>query len=89
MYADPPYDGTLASYDADGLGQEEQRKLRDTALRWHMAGAAVIISNEDTPLIRGLYSRATFALHEVTASSAINCKADRREAVGELLITSY
>ncbi|MDE2816315.1 MAG: DNA adenine methylase [Chloroflexota bacterium] len=89
VYADPPYDGASVDYDASGFGQEEQRRLRDTAVRWHTAGAAVMISNADTALIRGLYGHAPFVLHEVTAPRTINCKADAREAIGELLITSY
>ena len=89
LYADPPYDGTFNQYDPDGFGPDQQRRLRDTAIRWHTAGAHVMISNADTPLIRGLYAHAPFVLHEVTAPRTINCKGGEREAVGELLITSY
>ena len=89
IYADPPYDGTFTGYDSIGFTADDQRRLRDAALRWHGEGAAVMVSNADTPHIRSLYERQPFTLHTVTAPRSINCKADGREPVGELLITSY
>ena len=41
VYADPPYDGTFAAYDAHGFEEADQKRLRDAAIRWHKAGAAV------------------------------------------------
>ncbi len=89
VYADPPYDGTFAEYDSGGFTDADQRRLRDAAVKWHRLGAAVMVSNADTPLIRDLYGRQPFTLHTVRAPRNINCKADGRGEVGELLITSY
>lgn len=89
IYADPPYDQTFTGYDADGFDKDDQTRLRDSALRWHRAGANVMLSNADTDLIRSLYGRAPFVLHSVSAPRTINCKAKGRGAVGELLITTY
>ena len=89
VYCDPPYDGTFAGYDSGGFSTEEQRRLRDSALQWHKAGASVMLSNSDTPLIRDLYGRAPFTLHEITAPRSINCDGNGRDAVGELIITTY
>ena len=89
VYCDPPYDGTFASYDAGGFGEKEQKCLRDAAVKWHKLGAAVMISNADTPFIRSLYSGDPFRLHEVSAPRPINCNGSGRGPTAELLITTY
>ena len=89
IYCDPPYDGTFTSYDAGGFGELEQRRLRDAALKWHKLGAAVMASNADTEMIRGLYAGSPFTLHEVSARRNINCDGDKRGVAAELLITTY
>ena len=89
VYADPPYDGAFSGYAADGFGDDDQRRLRDAVLRWHSNGTSVMVSNADTPLIRSLYGRDPFTLHEVKAARAINSNGNGRGQVGELLITSY
>ena len=89
IYADPPYDGTFNGYDSSGFDQAQQRRLRDAAIKWHKAGAAVMLSNSDTPFTRSLYGEAPFVLHEVSAPRPINSNPNGREAVGELIITTY
>ena len=89
VYCDPPYDGTFTGYDANGFTDDDQKRLRDAANRWADAGANVMLSNADTPLIRRLFGGNNYLLHEVTAPRQINCKASERGAVGELLITTY
>ena len=89
IYADPPYDGTFSSYDSSGFAEDDQRRLRDSAIKWHDAGASVMISNADTPLIQELYNRKPFIVHSVTAPRNISSKANGRGAVSELLITTY
>ena len=89
IYCDPPYDGTFTGYDSQGFGESEQRRLRDTALKWHKLGAAVMVSNADTELIRSLYSGSPFTLHEVSAPRNINCDGGKRGPAAELLITTY
>ena len=89
VYCDPPYDGTFANYDSGGFDADDQQRLRDAALKWHRLGAKAMISNADTPLIRGLYVAEPFVLHEVAAPRSINCKGDARGQTAELLITTY
>ena len=89
IYCDPPYDGTFTGYGKDGFGEAEQKRLKAAALKWHKLGAAVMVSNADTELIRGLYSGAPFTIHETTAPRNINCKTNGRGAASELLITTY
>ena len=89
IYCDPPYHGTFTGYDASGFGEGEQRRLRDAVLRWHRQGAAIMVSNADTPLIRNLYGNPPFVLHEVSAPRNINCKGNGRGAAADLLVTTY
>ena len=89
IYCDPPYDGTFDGYASDGFDDTEQKRLRDQVLRWHSLGAAVMVSNADTPLIRGLYGEPPFATSEVSTPRNINCKGDQRNGAAELLITTY
>ncbi len=88
IYCDPPYDGTFTSYASQGFGKSEQQRLRDAVLRWHELGAAVMVSNADTELIRSLYSSSSFTLHEVSAPRHINSNGGKRGPVAELLITT-
>ena len=89
IYCDPPYDGTFARYGADGFGEPEQRRLRDTVLKWQRLGAAVMVSNADTPFIRSLYPEPSFTIHQVSAPRDINCKGNGRGPTAGLLITAY
>lgn len=89
VYCDPPYDGTFTAYDAGGFGEDDQHRLRDAVEHWRAAGAKVLLSNSDTPLIRRLYRAKHFKLHEVQAPRNINCKSNGRTPAAELLIKSY
>ena len=89
IYADPPYDGTFAGYYAHGFEQSDHMRLRDAAVSWHKTGAAVMLANADTDLVRSLYGKPPFVLHEVSAPRSVNCNGSGRGAVGELLITTY
>ncbi len=87
VYCDPPYDGTYASYDAEGFDDRDQTRLRDHVLRWQQAGAKVMVSNSNTEFIRELYD--DFHLHRVNGSRSINRNGSGRGSVTELIITSY
>ena len=89
IYCDPPYHGTFTGYDANGFTDQDQHRLRDTILRWHQAGVAVMISNADTDLTRELYSRPPFVPHSVVAPRTISRNGHQRGAVRELLVTTY
>ena len=89
IYCDPPYDGTFARCDARGFGEPEQRRLRDTVLKWQELGAQVMVSNADTPFIRSLYAESSFRIHQVSSPRSINSNGNGRGPVNELLITTY
>ncbi len=89
VYCDPPYDGTFVGYDANGFTDDDQRRLRDCALKWHMQGSMVMLSNSDTALTRSLYADKPFRMHHVSAPRNINSNGGGRKAVAELIITTY
>lgn len=55
IYCDPPYDGCFTGYQAGGFDECDQERLRNSVNGWVDAGARVMLSNSDTPLIRRLY----------------------------------
>lgn len=64
--------------------------LAGTVERAVAAGARVMLSNADTPLVRRLYRGGNrYALHEATAPRPINSRAAGRGAVAELIIATY
>lgn len=89
VYCDPPYDGTYTAYAPHGFDADDQRDLRDSVLLWVRQGAQVMLSNADTPLIRSLYGRHPFRIHDVVAPRRINSNGSDRGNVRELIITTY
>ena len=89
VYCDPPYDGTFAGYDSSGFDDSDQRRLAEIARQWRSYGAAVMLSNADTPFIRSLYGQSPFVLHEISAPRSINSNVNGRQPIGELLITTH
>ena len=87
VYCDPPYHETYNSYQSNGFSIGDQERLRDAATKWGGAGASVMLSNSDTNEIRHLYSN--FHINEVIAPRNVNCKAESRGNVSELLVTNY
>jgi len=93
IYFDPPYhpldETSFTSYAKNGFDSRDQEGLRDICLKLDKRGAKVMVSNSDTRLIRDLYRSKDFKIEEVKAPRLVNCKADKRGAVGELIITTY
>lgn len=90
-YCDPPYvplsaTSSFTSYTRDGFASGDQVRLRDLARAAKMRGVHVVLSNSGAPLVRELY-RDGFTCTEILATRAVNCRADRRGAITELLIT--
>lgn len=92
IYFDPPYDtwddkDSFTSYDKEGFGKKDQKRLADVFKRMDSKGAFVMLSNHNTKYIRELYDG--FNIHIVNAKRMINSKADGRGDVEEVLITNY
>jgi DNA adenine methylase len=92
VYLDPPYDpvsstSNFTGYTSKGFGNKNQEQLADVFETLAIKGCLVLLSNSDTPFIRGLYS--DFSIKEVGAQRAINCKGSKRAGHKELLISNY
>lgn len=89
VYLDPPYipisaTANFTAYTAEGFGMEEQVRLRDMAQRLRARGVHVLLSNSSSEKTRELY--ADWSISEVVARRAVNCKAEKREGVREVVI---
>lgn len=92
VYFDPPYHplsstANFTSYTKNSFSAEDQETLAEVATRLHKRGCMFMLSNSDTPFIRDLYKQ--FEIKTIYAMRAINCKADGRGPVAEVLVTNY
>ena len=93
VYFDPPYHpvatGSFTKYTKSDFNEADQARLRDFAVGLTRQGVRVMLSNSDTPLIRNLFSAPIWHISTVEAPRMVNCKADGRGNVNELIITNY
>ncbi len=92
VYFDPPYHplsktSSFTSYDKDGFGEDEQRRLAKVFRELDTRGVFVMLSNSMTPLVRELYG--SFPCAEVQAKRSVNSKAGGRGKVAEALVTNF
>ena len=92
VYFDPPYHpltktSSFTSYHAQNFVEHDQRKLRQVFEELDNRGCYAMVSNSYTPFIQELFRG--FPQHTVMASRAINCKANGRGKIRELVITNY
>lgn len=92
VYLDPPYHplsetARFTGYTKDGFGEDDQRRLAEVFRELDRRGCLVMLSNSDTPFIRELY--AGYDIQVVYARRAINCRADGRGPITELVIRNY
>lgn len=86
-YLDPPYHKTYSQYDGSGFGDVEHERLAQFCKELHQAGAYFMLSNSDTPFIRGLYDG--FQIDQVDATRSVSCKGEQRGKENELIIRNY
>ncbi len=91
VYFDPPYHPisktSFTSYTKADFSENEQVRLRDVYSELDGRGAFVMLSNSSAPLITELYSN--YQTQNVLARRAINCKADKRGPVNEVLVSNW
>ncbi|GHV62915.1 site-specific DNA-methyltransferase (adenine-specific) [Spirochaetia bacterium] len=93
VYFDPPYHpfkkSGFTAYQAGGFGEDEQTRLRDIFRELTERGVSCLLSNSDTPCIRGLYQDKRFGIIGISANRAINSAAGGRGKIGEVLIKNW
>lgn len=92
VYLDPPYapiskTSAYTGYTLNGFGEEKQIELKKECDRLNAKGIKFLQSNSDCELIRELYK--DYTIKTVKATRNINCKAESRSAINELLIYNY
>lgn len=92
VYFDPPYQplsatASFTSYTENSFGLADQQRLSALFSKLAAKGCKVMLSNSDNDLVRELYK--DFRIETVKATRAINCKAEKRGQISELLIMNY
>ncbi len=77
IYADPPYDVEFTTYSSGGFSWEDQKR---TARFLAAHRGPVVISNQATPRIVGLYKELGFKLTYLDGPRRISCTGDRTAA---------
>lgn len=83
VYADPPYDVQFTSYTKENFDWDDQVRLAERLARHP---GPVVLSNQATDRILGLYKELGYRLSFLTAPRMINCTGDRTRAL-EVLAT--
>ncbi len=92
VYFDPPYvpiskTSNFTGYTKDGFGENEQKKLLRTYKELDDRGCFVLLSNSYSDFVSDLY--AEFEPETVYANRMINCKADGRGKIRELIVRNW
>lgn len=91
VYFDPPYHPvsktSFTSYTKFDFDADDQVRLNEIYIKLDEKNAYVMLSNSTAPLVMDLYSN--YRSITVMANRAINCKADRRGPVAELVALNY
>ena len=92
VYMDPPYyplseTSNFSNYTSDGFSKEDHIRVYNTFKKLDEVGCFVMLSNSDTEFIRNLFK--DYSIIEVKAPRFINCKAEGRKPITELVIRNY
>ena len=92
VYLDPPYHplSTTSSFNAYSGGQfsgRAQAELADVCRRLDTMGVRFLLSNSDCAFVRDLYRG--FDIGTIRAARSVNCRAEGRGAVDEVVIRNY
>jgi len=93
VYFDPPYHSedktAFTGYQADGFGEECQKRLCNLMMELTKKGAKCLLSNSGTEFIRKLYNHDFFEIITVKAKRSINSNPAGRGSVDEVLIKNW
>lgn len=91
VYFDSPYTplsetANFVAYTKDGFSLADHRRLAELFRRLDRLGAKIMLSNNNTELVRELY--ADYNIEVISVRRAINCVGNKRNSE-EVLITNY
>ena len=90
VFFDSPYaplnDTSFEAYTKEGFLEDDHRRLASLFRELDERGCLLMLTNHDTPLIRGLYDG--YRIDVVEVSRAINSDASKRRGT-EVIITNY
>jgi len=96
IYFDPPYfplstTSSFTSYQKDGFLEKEQKELAEVFQKLDERGCLVMLSNSDSQFINDLYCKyeEQGTLYMVKATRMINCDANGRKPINEVVVTNY
>lgn len=94
IYLDPPYypvsiTANFTGYTEGGFTDKDQIDLSQIFMKLTDRGCKVLLSNSDTPYIRGLYKEFSRYMHQVNTLRSINSSSSKRTGHKELLISNY
>ena len=95
VYLDPPYDpisetANFTGYNESGFNKDAQIRLKKSCDELDKKGVHFLLSNSATEYIINLYSTSpNYTIKQISAKRAINCQADKRNTVKEVLIYNY
>jgi DNA adenine methylase len=92
VYFDPPYyplniGSNFTTYTKENFLEKEQIELKKTFEKLNARGCILMLSNSDTPFIRNLYKK--WHITKVSAKRFINCIAEKRGDVFEVVVRNY
>jgi DNA adenine methylase len=92
IYFDPPYyplskTSSFTGYTKEDFAEKDQVRLAKKFMELDSRGCFVMLSNSYAPLILDLYK--DFIIQTVKATRMINCKAEGRGKISEVIITNY
>ncbi len=92
VYFDPPYypltkGSDFTSYTKESFLEKEQEKLANIFEQLDRRGCLLMLSNSDTKFIRNLYKK--WHITRVNAKRFINCIAEKRGDVSEVVVRNY
>lgn len=93
IYLDPPYDpgeeistSGFVGYQKEGWTREDLKLMKSECDYWSRLGCKIVVSNNDTPFVRELFS--DWEIHEVEVRRSINRNGDGRKGK-EVIITNF
>lgn len=92
VYSDPCYNPKIRTtifnnYTKEGFLEKEQKRLAELFKRLDKRGPRLMLSNSNTALVKKLYKG--YRIKTVKCGRSINCKADGRKKINELVIMNY